>query len=104
MTYRISTLMFILWWFVITEEYKLWKNPTAWSLVVLPVFAVPVMSILLYVVISMGILIGLIGSFLTLYAFGYFTWARYYVEGVLPFRTGDDDTQEEVGDELAGSV
>lgn len=100
----VFTLLFILWWFVITEEYKLWKNPTAWALVVLPVFAVPVMSILLYVVISIGILIGLIGSFLTLYAFGYFTWARYYVEGVLPFRTGDDDSQEEAGDELAGSV
>jgi hypothetical protein len=101
----VFTLMFILWWLVITDEYKLWKNPTSWSLVVLPVFAVPVMSILLYTVIRpIDVLIGLIGVFLTLYAFGYFTWARYYVEGVLPFSVRDDDTPEEPGEELPESA
>jgi hypothetical protein len=81
----IFTLIFILWWLVITEEYKLWKSPIAWVWAILPIFTVPVMAILLYYVISIGVLIGLIGVFLTVYAYTYYAWARYHVEGMLPF-------------------
>ena len=79
------TMLFMLWWVVITEEYKLWKVATSWSWAILPIFTVPVISILLWPILHVGMLIGLIGLFLTLYAYGYFTWARYYVEGSLPF-------------------
>ncbi len=81
----VFTTLFVMWWIVITDEYKLWKNPVSWAWAILPVFTVPVISMLLWVAIDNAILIGLISAFLCLYAYGYFTWSRYYVEGTLPF-------------------
>jgi hypothetical protein len=89
------TLMFMLWWVVITEEYKLWKTPTAWAWAILPIFTIPIISILLYVVINIGMLIGLLGMFLGVYAYLYFIWARYYVEGMLPFGVHESEVREE---------
>ncbi len=89
------TMMFVLWWVVITEEYKLWKTSTAWAWAILPIFTVPVISILLSVIINIGILIGIVGIFLMIYVYGYFTWARYYVEGSLPFGMHEADLHTE---------
>lgn len=95
----VFTMMFVLWWVVITEEYKLWKTATAWAWAILPIFTVPVISILLFVVINIGMLIGLIGIFLIIYGYGYFTWARYYVEGSLPFGMHEADLHTDSSEE-----
>ena len=79
------TIMFMLWWGVITDDYKLWKNAVSWGWAIIPIFAVPFMSIFLYVLMPVGTLIGLIGGFLIIYAYSYYAWVRYYVEGKLPF-------------------
>lgn len=99
----VFTTLFVIWWVVITDEYKLWKNPVSWAWAILPVFAVPVISMLLWVVIDNALLIGLISAFLCLYAYGYFTWSRYYVEGTLPFDLHEADLEEVEGDPKAGS-
>lgn len=77
------TLLFPVWWVGITSEFKLWKVDEVWAWVFLPILVIPITIILLDVVITYGTLIGLIGGGLILYAFGYRTWAKYYVEGSL---------------------
>ena len=89
------TVMFIIWWLVITDEYKLWKTPASWGWAILPVFAVPVISILLYVIMSIGMLVGVIGVFLIIYVYAFFAWARYYVEGILPFGGHEAELHEQ---------
>ncbi|MCK4757945.1 MAG: hypothetical protein KAS67_05805 [Thermoplasmata archaeon] len=89
------TIMFMLWWGVITDDYDLWKNAISWAWAILPIFAVPFMSIFLYVVMPIGTLIGLIGGFLIIYAYSYFAWVRYYVEGKLPFNVHEAQLEDE---------
>ncbi len=89
------TIMFMLWWGVITDDYKLWKNAISWAWAIIPIFAVPFMSIFLFVVIPIGSLIGLVGGFLIIYVYAYFAWVRYYVEGKLPFDIYEAQLEEE---------
>ena len=89
------TIMFMLWWAVITDDYKLWKNAVSWGWAIIPIFAIPFMSIFLYVLIPIGTLIGLIGGFLIIYAYSYYAWVRYYVEGKLPFGLHEAQLEEE---------
>lgn len=91
----IFTTIFMLWWLVISDEYGLWKVPVAWGWAIFPIITVPVMAILLYYVIPIGSLIGLIGLFLVIYSYSYFAWARYYVEGILPFGLHEAELQPE---------
>lgn len=93
------TIMFMLWWGVITDDYDLWKNAISWAWAILPIFAVPFMSIFLYVVMPIGTLIGLIGGFLIIYAYSYYAWVRYYVEGKLPFNVHEAQLEEEKEEE-----
>jgi hypothetical protein len=80
----VLTLMYPLWWVVITAEFKLWKVDEAYAWVFLPILVVPIAIIVLDVIIIYGSLLGLIGACLLLYVLGYRTWAKFYVEGRTP--------------------
>lgn len=80
-------LIFILWWGFITNEYKLWKETHAWSMVFFPVLVVPVTVMLLYNLLNYNVLIATLYLSLGVYTFIYYLWAIYASTGSLPFIT-----------------
>lgn len=84
------TALFIIWWLGITFEFTLWKVDIAWVWAVLPIFAVPVVSLLLDVIYGIAVTIGVFGIVLVIYAASYHMWARYYLEGITPLSSIDE--------------
>ncbi|UCF08926.1 MAG: hypothetical protein JSW28_04345 [Thermoplasmata archaeon] len=80
----VTTAMFLIWWVGITSDYRLWRVSVAWTWAFFAVFVVPVASMLSSVVFGISLMIGILGIALTLYALSYYSWAKYYVEGVAP--------------------
>ncbi len=77
-------LVFIMWWGFITNEYKLWKETSAWIMVFLPILVVPVMVMLLGNLLKYNVLIATLYLSVGLYTFIYYLWAVYATTGSLP--------------------
>ncbi len=81
-----ATLAFyILWWLLITSEYELFDNTTAWVIIFVPILIVPVGFMILDAFMEINNVIALFYAFLALYAFLYYSWAVYETKGTLPF-------------------
>lgn len=81
-----ATLAFyVLWWALLTAEFKLFDNMAAWMLVFVPILLVPVGFMILDAFFEINNVIALFYVLLTLYAFLYFLWALYESKGTLPF-------------------
>jgi hypothetical protein len=76
------TALFLVWWLGITGDFRIWKISVAWSWAFFAVFVIPMAAIFIDIIYGIGFMIGIIGVALTLYALSYYTWARYYVEGI----------------------
>ena len=78
-------LIYIMWWIFITNEYNLWKESEAWSMVFLPVLIIPVTTMVISGFLNYNILIAILYLFVGIYAFIYYLWAIYVTTGSLPF-------------------
>ena len=78
-------LIFIMWWVFITNEYGLWKEATAWSMVFLPILAIPVTVMLLGNLLNYNVMMATMYVFVGIYTFIYYLWAVYSSTGSLPF-------------------
>lgn len=84
-----ATLAFyVLWWALLTSEYKLFNNMAAWMLVFIPILLVPMGFMILDAFFQINNVIALFYGLLALYAFLYFSWATYETKGTLPFTFG----------------
>lgn len=84
-----ATLAFyVLWWLLITSEFQLFDNMTAWLLVFVPILLVPVGFMILDAFIGINNVIALFYGLLALYAIIYFSWTVYVSKGILPFGFG----------------
>jgi hypothetical protein len=84
-----ATLAFyVLWWVLLTSEFKLFDNIAAWMLVFIPILLVPVGFMILDAFIEINNVIALFYVLLALYAVLYFLWAVYESKGTLPFTFG----------------
>ncbi|MGB2842866.1 MAG: hypothetical protein WBC40_10415 [Halobacteriota archaeon] len=80
-----TLLFYVLWWLVISSEFKLFNNTASWVIIFVPVLLVPVGFMILDAFIQINNVIALFYAFLALYAFLYFSWAVYETKGTLPF-------------------
>jgi hypothetical protein len=86
--------LFLAWWAGITSDYSLWKVNVSWTWAFFAIVFVIPASILIDVIYGLRVVIGLMGIALSLFAFSYYTWAKYYVEGITPSflpTLGDDE-------------
>lgn len=90
----LTLAFFVLWWALITSEFRLFSNSVAWLTVFASILSVPVTFMLLYILfstifpigVSENVTICIYYAFLWLYALLYFSWAVYETKGTLPFR------------------
>lgn len=78
------TIIYIMWWTVITAEYKLWKEDMAWAWVFIPILILPVYTIIMDAYLLDYQMFGSLFIGLTVYVFAYYSWCTYLVRGVLP--------------------
>ncbi len=83
------TVIYIIWWAVITAEFKLWSADAVWTWIFVPVLVLPVYTIAMNSYMSDYQLFGSLFIFLGLYAFSYHSWCTYMMKGVLPFDIQD---------------
>lgn len=86
--------IFILWWLFITNEFSLWKDMSAWTMVFFPVLVIPISVNLLANFINYNVMMALIYLLLGLYALSYYAWAIYVTTGTLPFITPKREEEE----------
>ena len=89
-----SLSIFILWWLFITNEYSLWKDMSAWSLVFLPIIIIPVMVIILANIVNYNVLMAMLYLSLSFYIVIYYVWAVYMTTGSIPFIKPRQDENE----------
>lgn len=80
-----TLLFFILWWLLISYEFELVNNATAWVMAFVPILLIPVSFMVLGTQIDPNNLVALFYLCLALYVFLYFCWAVYETKGTLPF-------------------
>ncbi|MFQ6120821.1 MAG: hypothetical protein ACE5KE_13185, partial [Methanosarcinales archaeon] len=78
------TMIYIMWWTVITAEYKLWKEDMAWAWVFIPILILPVYTIIMDAYLLDYQMFGSLFIGLTVYVFAYYSWCAYLVRRVLP--------------------
>ncbi len=81
-----TLLFYILWWLLISSEFKLFDNTTAWLMVFVPILLVPTGFMILDAFLGINNVIAFFYACLALYAFLYFSWAVYETKGTLPFK------------------
>ncbi len=81
-----TLLFYILWWLLISSEFKLFNNNAAWVMVFVPILLVPVGFMVLDAFLGINNVIALFYAILAFYAFLYFSWAVYETKGTLPFK------------------
>ncbi len=86
--------IFILWWLFITNEFSLWKDMSAWTMVFFPVLVIPISVNILANFINYNVMMAIIYIFLGLYVLSYYAWVVYVTTGVLPFITPKREREE----------
>ncbi|HLB69463.1 MAG TPA: hypothetical protein VJJ51_00295 [Candidatus Methanoperedens sp.] len=92
------TVLYIIWWLVITGEYKLWNIDVVWTWVFVPVLVLPVYTIAMNSYLPDYILFSSLFIGLGIYSFSYYSWCSYMIRGVMPFNLQDvlDSAQEKI--------
>jgi hypothetical protein len=76
--------LFLAWWVGITSDFTLWKVNVSWTWAFFAIVFVIPGAILIDVIYGLRVVTGIMGIALALYAFSYYTWAKFYVEGATP--------------------
>jgi len=79
------TLVYIIWWAVITQEFKMWNVEAVWMWVFVPILILPVYTIIMNAYLRDYQMFGSLFLGLVIYIFLYYSWCSNMVRGVLPF-------------------
>jgi len=82
--YVILILVF-LWWYLITDEYDLFSDISAYIFIIFPILVIPITSLILLAYFDLQTLHLFLFIALILYVVGYYTIATYYATGRIPF-------------------
>jgi hypothetical protein len=74
-------VIYLSWWALLTSEYKLFNNKTAWLWALAPIMTVPVGGIILDAAWGPNIMMGILFGLLFFYVYFYYTWAAYVTVG-----------------------
>lgn len=78
------TLVYIIWWAVITAEYKLWNLESVWIWIFVPILILPVYTIIMNAYLRDYQMFGSLFIGLAFYVILYYSWCSSTVRGVLP--------------------
>ncbi len=78
------TIVYIIWWAVITAEFKLWNVESVWMWVFGPILVLPVYTIIMNAYLRDYQMFGSLFLGLVFYVFVYYSWCSNMVRGVLP--------------------
>ncbi len=86
MAHFATLFLFVLWWWLISSEFNVFDNNTAWVALFLPILLVPFSFLFLNIagILALNDLLGIFYTILALYAFLYYSWAVYKTRGTLP--------------------
>jgi len=87
------TIIYLMWWFAITAEFKLYKSSVAWAFGLIPVVLVPMLAIFLDVLFDLRYMLGILFIGVAVYSTIYYIWGAYTTKGVLPFSIHRDIRQ-----------
>ncbi|MFZ2410132.1 MAG: hypothetical protein WAW23_01035, partial [Candidatus Methanoperedens sp.] len=79
------TIVYIIWWAVITQEFKLWNVESVWMWVFIPILILPVYTIIMNAYLRDYQMFGSLFIGLCVYVIFYYSWCSNMVRGVLPF-------------------
>jgi hypothetical protein len=82
--YVILVLIF-LWWYLITDEYDLFADISAYIFIIFPILVIPITSLIFLAYFDLQTLHIFLFLALILYIVGYYTIATYYATGRIPF-------------------
>ena len=82
--YVILVLVF-LWWYLITDEYDLFSDISAYIFIIFPILVIPITSLILLAYFDLQTLHIFLFLTLILYIVGYYAIATYYATGRIPF-------------------
>jgi hypothetical protein len=74
-------VIYLIWWALLTSEYKLFNNKTAWLWALAPIMTVPVGGIILDAAWGPNNMIGILFFILFFYIYFYYSWATYVTVG-----------------------
>jgi hypothetical protein len=74
-------VIYLAWWALLTSEYKLFNNKTAWIWALAPIMVVPVGGLILDAAWGPNIMMGILFGILFLYVYLYYSWASYVTVG-----------------------
>jgi hypothetical protein len=74
-------VLYLIWWALLTSEYKLFNNKTAWLWALAPIMTVPVGGIILDAAWGPNIMMGILFGIMFFYVYFYYSWAAYVTIG-----------------------
>jgi hypothetical protein len=98
----VITVIYIVWWAVITAEHKLWDLDSVWIWVFVPVLVLPVYTISMNSYLQDYQLFASVFMGLLLYAFSYYSFCTFMIKGTLPFEIMDAVRSAKQKLEMAG--
>lgn len=79
------TVVYIIWWAVITQEFKLWNVESVWMWAFVPILILPVYTIIMNAYLLNYQMFGSLFIGLCVYIISYYSWCSNMVRGELPF-------------------
>lgn len=74
-------VIYLVWWGLITSEYKLFDNKNAWMWALVAIMFVPTLGIILDAIIGVNSMIGILFFLMLIYVYSYYSWAAYITIG-----------------------
>lgn len=84
-THFILTGIYLVWWFLITSEFKLYNNVQAWYFCFGIIILIPMLTILLNAAFNLKVMMALLFFGIAVFSVSYYTWCAYITKGELPF-------------------
>ncbi|MEE8401863.1 MAG: hypothetical protein V3R86_06895, partial [Candidatus Hydrothermarchaeaceae archaeon] len=78
-------ILFILWWWMITDEFDLFSDSKAHIFIISPLLVIPIASIVLIAFSNVLHMLRVLYLALVLYIFTYYSFATYLATGRIPF-------------------
>lgn len=75
------TVIYLVWWGLITSEYKLFNNKSAWMWALIVIMFVPTLGIILDAIWGVNNMIGILFFLMLVYVYSYYSWAAYMTIG-----------------------
>lgn len=86
----ILTAVYIVWWFLITSEFKLYNNAKAWYFCFGVIILIPMSTVILNAVFNLRIMMAILFIGIAIFTLAYYTWCNYTTKGELPFNLHND--------------